>query len=152
LKLYREQIENQAKKRNTDDPRKKVSPEIRAALDVYHAETEETTQRYIGAISDNFQHQVSAVAEQFLGLNEKVDGIKEDLNEVKRVQNIHTEMIGKLAEDVSVLHDEMKNVKNTLETKADKTDIKEIKDMLSAKAGKSDVARHERRVTELERA
>lgn len=48
--------------------------------------TGDDVKRYIGAVTEEFRGQVSAVAEQFLGLNIKID--------------THTEMIGRLMTDV----------------------------------------------------
>jgi hypothetical protein len=78
------------------------------------ADSDARMNRYIGAITEDFRHQVSSIAEQFLGLNEKLDehGRKLDehgrildehgriLNEHGRILNSHTEMIGRLMIDV----------------------------------------------------
>jgi chromosome segregation ATPase len=56
--------------------------------------------RYIGAVTESFQGSVSAIAEQFLGLNKKVD--------------LNTEMTGHLLEEVTLLKEEMKEVKSEL--------------------------------------
>ena len=63
--------------------------------------------RYIGAVSGDFQHRVSAIAEQFSGLHDKLDkhsteisSINDKLDEHGRILNSHTEMIGRLMIDV----------------------------------------------------
>lgn len=53
--------------------------------------------RYVGALSEEFKGQVSAVAEQFSGLNKKLD--------------VHTEMIGGLKEDLEVMKEDLAIIK-----------------------------------------
>ncbi|GEM_PF-1326597 len=72
---------------------------------------ENEVKRYLGALSENFQVQVSAIAEQFLGLNKKVD--------------MNTEMTGQILEDVTVLKEDMKEVKS--DVKVLQKDMKEVK-------------------------
>ena len=61
---------------------KKVVSEKMITLDQHATDIK----RYIGAVTEDFQHRVSAIAEQFSGLNDKLD--------------THTEMIGRLMTDV----------------------------------------------------
>lgn len=56
-------------------------------------ERTEEIKHYIGIVAEDFQHRVSAIAEQFLGLNEKLDEHSKKLDS-------HTEMIGRLMIDV----------------------------------------------------
>lgn len=56
--------------------------------------------RYIGAVTESFQSSVSAIAEQFLGLNKKVD--------------LNTEMTAHLLEEVTMLKEDMQEVKSEL--------------------------------------
>jgi len=123
------------------DPRKKLSPEVRVALDVYSKETDKKIkiltldfQRYTGALSEDFQGKVSAVSEQFSGLNEKIDTINKTLD-------MHTEMIGALAEDVSILKEDVAVLKE---------DVSEIKEELKNKGDKSEIVRLDRRIAVLE--
>ena len=52
--------------------------------------------RHMSALSEDFQDKVSAVAEQFLGVNRKLDSLTERLDS-------HTEMIGRMATDMRLL-------------------------------------------------
>jgi chromosome segregation ATPase len=158
-----------SKKSKSADPRKKLSSEIRAVLDVYSKETDKKIkaqaldfQRYTGALSENFQHGLSAVAEQYSGLVEKVDGIKETLDDHGRILKMHTEMIGVMMEDVSVLKEDVAVLKEDVSVlkedvavlKEDvavlKTDVSEIKDEFKTKADKTEVMHLSRRVSVLE--
>jgi len=73
--------------------------------------------RYMGALSEEFQGRVSAIAEQFQGLHDQIDGIHNKLDEHTKILDMHTEMIGMLMEDVSEIKEELKE-------KADKSDLK----------------------------
>ncbi|MCK9352468.1 MAG: hypothetical protein WCT49_06025 [Candidatus Paceibacterota bacterium] len=112
-----------------------ITPEIRALFDSYHKETEKEMTRYVGALSEDFQSKVSAIGEQFSGLNDKLD--------------MHTEMIGLLAEDVAVLKEDVSVLKDDVGIL--KTDVSEIKDILKTKADKTEVIHISRRVSVLER-
>lgn len=103
--------------------RVEITPEIRALFDEYHAETEKEVTRYIGAVTEDFQGKVSAIAEQFSSLHEKIDQVKETLDEHtetldehSRMLNMHTEMIGTIMEDVAEMKEELR-------TKADENDL-----------------------------
>jgi uncharacterized membrane protein YheB (UPF0754 family) len=80
--------------------------------------------------------------------------LKSDLKEVRRVQKIHTETIGKLAEDMTEVKEELskKADKSDLADKADKQDIEDIKEELRKKADKKDLVSLVSRVTALETA
>lgn len=64
--------------------------------------------RYIGIISEDFQHRVSAIGEQFGGLNNKVDHIVTTLGEHSRKLDSHTIMIGRVMEDVEEIKSGMR--------------------------------------------
>jgi len=139
-----------SKTTKSTDPRKKLSPEVRDALDTYNEEmrnhilsltqksdremkryvteqnkksnqemkkhvtetlkkTAKETQRYIGSVSEEHQARTSAVAEQYSEVNRKLD--------------MHTEMIGGIAEDVAVLKENVVEIKEDLKTKVDKTEV-----------------------------
>lgn len=104
--------------------------------------------RYLGALAEDFQGRVSAIAEQFLGLNEKLDnhtqmfveinvrldgmdgrldGIDVRLDKVDGILDTHTQMIGQLM-----------------------VDVQEIKIDLKQKVDKSEFVPLEKRVTALE--
>jgi predicted nucleic acid-binding Zn-ribbon protein len=73
--------------------------------------------RYVGSLSEEFQGRVSAIAEQFGGLNKKLDthevafsmiNKKLDTHEVafsmiNKKLDTHTEMIGGMKEDIEVI-------------------------------------------------
>ena len=75
--------------KSTPPKTKKVNTEKVITLEQHNADIK----RYIGAVSEDFQHRVSAIAEQFTGLNNKLD-------DHGRILNSHTEMIGRLMIDV----------------------------------------------------
>lgn len=89
--------------------------------------------RYIGAVSEDFQHRVAAIGEQFVGLNKKLDShtemigvMQEDIAVVKtRVVHIeqkldmHTEMIGAMQEDITVMKSDIETIKADLKKKVD---------------------------------
>ncbi len=80
--------------------------------------------RGLGALVEQTNHSVQAVAEQFLSLNEKIDS---NFKEVKQTLQTHTEMIGQLMVDVT-----------------------EVKNDLKQKVGIDQFARLEKRVARLE--
>jgi hypothetical protein len=65
--------------------------------------------RYLGSLSEDFQHKVSAIGEQFGGLNVRMDTIDKKLD-------VHTQMIGQLMTDVQ-------EIKNDLKQKVDRTEF-----------------------------
>ena len=90
--------------------------------------------RYLGALAEDFQGRVSAISEQFLGLNTKLDehsrkfeSIDAKLDEHSRKLDSHTQMIGQLM-----------------------VDVQEIKTDLKQKVDRSEFARLEKRVIILE--
>ncbi len=90
--------------------------------------------RYLGSLSEDFQHKVSAIGEQFGGLNTKIDNMNVKLDEHGRILGSHTQMIGKLAKDMTEV----------------KKDVQEIKTDLKQKVDRQEFARLERRVISLE--
>ena len=116
-------MKKEIKEKKVNTVEVKITPEIRALFDGYHKETEQERKRHVGALSEDFQHGLSAVAEQYSGLNEKIEDIKETLDEHGRILKMHTEMIGGIAEDVAVLKDDVAEIKDELKTKADTTEV-----------------------------
>lgn len=53
------------------------------------SESRKETERYLGALSEEFQGRVTGIAEQFNGVNKKLD--------------VHTVMIGGMKEDIEVI-------------------------------------------------
>lgn len=144
-KIYNERMKKPISKTSKfTNPRKKLSPEVREALDVYHTEMK----NHIEALSENFQHGLSAVAEQYSGLNKKIDVLGDEMKEVKAKLDMHTEMIGVIMEDVTVLKDDVAVLKDDVAIL--KTDVSEIKDELKNKADKTEVIHLSRRVSVFE--
>jgi chromosome segregation ATPase len=118
------------KENDINESKRKLSSEIREALDIYHIETqahidalnkktEEEIKRYIGSLTEEYQNRVSGVVEQFLGLNDKIDTINEKLD-------THKEMIGTLMEDVTVLKDDVAEIKVELKNKPDTNEVAQL--------------------------
>ena len=84
-------------------------------------------QRYVGALSEDFQGKVSAIAEQFGGLNRRLDELDERMEErftkVNKTLSAHTEMIGNLAEDVTIIKANVALLKSAVATKVDYKDF-----------------------------
>lgn len=80
---------------------KKKDIEIEKILKPYN----DDIKRHIKALSEDFQGKVQAVAEQFNGLNVKLDS--------------HTEMMGKMSEDITIIKDNVEFLKGGLKKKVD---------------------------------
>ena len=72
------------------------------------AEHNADMKRYIGAITENFQHGLSAVAEQLIGMNDKIEVINGRLDKIEVILDSHTEMIGQLMEGQETIKAELK--------------------------------------------
>jgi peptidoglycan hydrolase CwlO-like protein len=81
--------------------------------------TNEEVKRYIGAVSENFGHQVSAVAEQYLSLNSKVDSL------VGKVDSL-TEVAGGMKEDIEVIKENIEILKSGVRVKVDYQDFEAL--------------------------
>ena len=122
----------------------------------------EETGRYLGALEENFQHGLSAVAEQFLS-------VKETLDEHGRKLDSHTEMIGELKVDVTMIREELDEHGRTLHEHSKvlkehskilndqsatlgshSKDLAEIKDSLREKADRKSLIELDKRVFFLE--
>lgn len=81
-------------------PKKILAPKALAkkVLASIPEHTNEDLKRYIGAVSENFGHQVSAVAEQIVGIHEKLDS--------------HTETIGSMKEDIEIIKSNIEILKS----------------------------------------
>ncbi len=82
-------------KKVSSKTKKVVSPNV-ITLEQHNADIK----RYIGAVTEDFQHRVSAIAEQFSGLNEKLDTHSTAISRINDKLDTHTEMIGRLMIDV----------------------------------------------------
>lgn len=94
----------------------KKSPKKTVKKSVAKSYSGDEVKRYIGSLSEDFQHKVSAIGEQFGGLNKKIDGINVKLDEHGKILNSHTQMIGQLMTDVQ-------EIKNDLKQKVDRTEF-----------------------------
>lgn len=101
---------------------KKASKSITKNDSKTHSNNE--VKRYVGAITEEFKHGLSAIGEQFGGLNKKLD-------QHSKILDSHTKMIGSLMMDVSVLKSDMTVVKEDVSIL--KKDVKIIKDDLKQK-------------------
>ena len=87
------------------DVQEKSDTKIKGYIDIQRAKSDEDMKRHVGALSEEFQGRVKAVAEQFGGLNEKLDS--------------HTEMIGKLVVDMDIVKTNVEFMKDSLKKKVD---------------------------------
>lgn len=90
--------------------RKKISSQGASMIEKLH--TNDDVKRYIGAVTEHFEHQVSAVAEQFGSLQQKLDS--------------HTEMIGYIHEDVQIIKTNVDFLKSALRAKVDYQDFEAL--------------------------
>lgn len=86
--------------------------------------------RYVGAVSEDFQHKTAAIAEQYISikedvstLKEDVSTIKEDVSSLKKTQETHTEMIGKLMMDMTIIKENVEFIKSGLKKKVDQEEF-----------------------------
>ena len=105
---------------------KKVAPKAGCKIDEHTKEIK----RYIGSISEDFQHKVSAIGEQFGGLNRKIDHVKETLDEhtkkfekIDRKLDSHTVMIARVMEDVE-------EIKSGMHEKIDRKEFSKLEKRL----------------------
>ena len=110
--------------------------------------TSSDLKRYLGVLHEEHMETIKAVSEQFVDVNRKLDS--------------HTDVIGKLAEDMVVVKSDLDTVKSDLDTvKSDlgavqsdieimKSDIGIIKTDLKQKVDRTEFATLERRVVRLE--
>ncbi len=125
-------------------------------------------QRHIEALSEDFQRNLSAVAEQMIGLNDKMDT---GFARIDKTLDSHTEMIGQLmidsrrhTEQISEIQTDVKELKvdvkqiktdvKVLQTdvKVLQTDVAEIKIVLAPKVDRGEFVHLENRVSVLEKA
>lgn len=108
----------------------KASKEIEAILKPYNADvkrhitrlvkrSDEDIKRYTGALREEFKGQVKAVAEQYGGLNEKIDKIHGTLYSHTKTLDSHTEMIGKLMVNTEVIKTNVEFLKGSMKKKVD---------------------------------
>src|SRR5574337_832369 len=93
--------------------------------------------RYLGALSEDFQHRVAAIGEQFGGLNRKIeefevrfdhidqrfDRMDQRLDKMDQTLNSHTEMIGRIMIDIE-------EIKSGMREKVDRTEFVKLEKRL----------------------
>lgn len=89
--------------------------------------------RYIGVVSENFQHGLSAIGEQFGGLNKKLDEHTKILDSHTKILDghsktldSHTKMIGSIMMDMSVAKEDIEIIKNDLKQKVDRNEFEAL--------------------------
>ena len=77
--------------------------EVRAYIKEVSDDFDKKITSYIGAVTEDFQHRVSAIGEQFSSLHDKLDThiteisrINDKLDDHGRILSSHTEMMGRL--------------------------------------------------------
>lgn len=75
--------------------------------------------RYLGALSENFQDRVQAIAEITLGLNKRFDTVDVRFDAIENRLDGHTEMIGKVATDVEIIKNEIVLLNSGIKKKTD---------------------------------
>ncbi len=103
---------------------------------------------HIGALSEDFQHRVSAIAEQFSGLHEKLDEHGRILNEHGRILNEHGRILNEhgriLNEHGGILNSHTEMIGRLM------IDVEEIKVSMRSKVGRDEFDKLESRLVSLE--
>lgn len=76
----------------------------------------EEIKRHMSALSEDFQGQVKVIAEQFGGLNAKIDKIQGTVDS-------HTQMIGTLMVDMTSVKGDVRSIKESLKTKVNRKEF-----------------------------
>ncbi len=97
--------------------------------------------RYLGSLSEDFQHKVSAIGEQFGSIHADTKETRALVGAQGKLLNLHTLMLSSQAETLKA-HTEM--IGRLME------DVQEIKTDLKVKVDRQEFARLERRVISLE--
>jgi len=101
-----------------------LEKDIKKYIKQVRDEANKDMKRYTGALSEEFQGRVSAIAEEYKSINKNI-------KEIKRTLESHTEEIGKLKVDME---------ENRLDVKDMKSDIKEMRmDLIETKRDIKDV-------------
>lgn len=106
--------------------------------------------RYLGSLSEDFQHKVSAIGEQFGSVHADTKETRALVGAQEKLLNLHTMMLSSQAETLKA-HTEMIG-KLMLDMNIVKGDAQEIKTDLKQKVDRQEFARLERRVISLESA
>jgi hypothetical protein len=81
-----------------------IKKKVKKANSAGHFTTGEV-KRYLGSLSEDFGAKVDGIAEQYLSLDNKLDGV--------------VEIVGKLAEDMTVVKQNIEFIKGDLKKKVD---------------------------------
>jgi chromosome segregation ATPase len=121
--------------------RKITKPKVDPSFVELFEEHDQKMQRYMGALSEDFKHQLSGVAEGVTMLGEKFDRMETRMGRVEtkvdnletKVDNLETTMNSKFKtvfDYLSRIDDELQDIKKEMErlslTTANKTEIKEL--------------------------
>lgn len=87
------------------DMHEKSDAKIKGYINIQRAKTDEDIKRYIGIVSEDFQGQVKVISEQYGDITKKLDS--------------HTEMIGRMAEDIEVIKANVEFLKGGMKKKVD---------------------------------
>ena len=87
--------------------------EIEKIIEKTVAKSDKRMQQYIGAIHEESKHNIEAVAEQYLGLNEKVDRIE-------ATSNATFEEVGNMRVELTEHNEIMKNQEKRITTLEEK--------------------------------
>lgn len=75
--------------------------------------------RRLGVVMEHMDGKISLVAEQYGDVKKDTRGIKQEIHGVKQALNMHTDMIGKLAVDLTIVKEDIALIKGTLKKKVD---------------------------------
>jgi len=92
---------------------KESDKRTQAHINALTKESDERMQQYIGAINEESKHNIEAVAEQYLGLNEKVDRIE-------ATSNATFEEVGNMRVELTEHNEIMKNQEKRITTLEEK--------------------------------
>ncbi len=141
-------------KSKKETPKKRIansapaSEDIREFMNEIIADSDVRMKRYMGAISEDFQHRVSAIAEQFLGLNDKIDIINEKLDIHSSILDKHSSILDEHTTQFSCIND-------TLDSHTEMIgrlmiDVEEIKVGMNEKVSRNEFNKLESRLVSLE--
>lgn len=83
------------------EPKENLKKIIKEERKIY----QEATERYLGALSEDFHSRVDAISEQYGDIAEKLDS--------------HTEMIGSIKVDIEIIKEDVEFIKGSLKKKVD---------------------------------
>ena len=109
---------------------KKVTPKKESVAKTDTRTNDADVKRYLGALAEHFSGQVSAVAEQFGSLHEKLENVqdhmKDGFNQVNEKIDTHTEMIGSIMEDVAIIKSDVEILKSGMRKRVEYQDFEAL--------------------------